>query len=308
MIFCKREICYFRKENFMSEYKNNSEEKNRIEGGKLYLVATPIGNLADISERALKVLSEVDFIAAEDTRNSMRLLTHFGISKPMVSYHEHNRKERGEEIAERLLSGQSCALITDAGTPAISDPGEDMVALCAERGIPVTSIPGACAAITALTLSGLPTARFVFEGFLPVQKKERRERLEELMYERRTFILHEAPHKLKTTLADLEKTLGGDRRISLCRELTKLNEEAFRTTLSVAVEYYDSHEPRGEYVLVIEGGTQKRSNSDADANMTAEEYIAYFIGEGMSKNDAIKATAKKLGIPRNEVYKLTIEN
>ena len=292
----------------MSEYKNSAEEKNRIEGGKLYLVATPIGNLADISERALKVLSEVDFIAAEDTRNSMRLLTHFGISKPMVSYHEHNRKERGEEIAERLLSGQSCALITDAGTPAISDPGEDMVALCAERGIPVTSIPGACAAITALTLSGLPTARFVFEGFLPVQKKERRERLEELTYERRTFILHEAPHKLKTTLADLEKTLGGDRRISLCRELTKLNEEAFRTTLSGAVEYYDSHEPRGEYVLVIEGGTQKRSNADADANMSAEEYIAYFIGEGMSKNDAIKATAKKLGIPRNEVYKLTIEN
>ena len=292
----------------MSEYKNSAEEKNRIEGGKLYLVATPIGNLADISERALKVLSEVDFIAAEDTRNSMRLLTHFGISKPMVSYHEHNRKERGEEIAERLLSGQSCALITDAGTPAISDPGEDMVALCAERGIPVTSVPGACAAITALTLSGLPTARFVFEGFLPVQKKERRERLEELVYERRTFILHEAPHKLKTTLGDLEKTLGGDRRISLCRELTKLNEEAFRTTLSDAVEYYGSHEPRGEYVLVIEGGSKKRSDADVDSNMTAEEYIAYFIGEGMSKNDAIKATAKKLGVPKNEVYKLTIDN
>ena len=285
-----------------------SEEKNKVQGGVLYLVATPIGNLADMSERAIKVLSEVDFIAAEDTRNSLRLLTHFGISKPMVSYHEHNRKERGEEIAERLLSGQSCALITDAGTPAISDPGEDMVALCAERGIPVTSVPGACAAITALTLSGLPTARFVFEGFLPVQKKERRERLEELVYERRTFILHEAPHKLKTTLGDLEKTLGGDRRISLCRELTKLNEEAFRTTLSGAVEYYGSHEPRGEYVLVIEGGSKKRSDADVDSNMTAEEYIAYFIGEGMSKNDAIKATAKKLGVPKNEVYKLTIDN
>lgn len=292
----------------MSEYKNGTDEKNKVEGGKLYLVATPIGNLSDISERALKVLSEVDFIAAEDTRNSLRLLTHFGISKPMVSYHEHNRKERGEEIADRLLSGESCALITDAGTPAISDPGEDMVALCAQRGIPVTSVPGACAAITALTLSGLCTARFVFEGFLPIQKKERRERLEELSYERRTFILHEAPHKLKTTLADLEKALGGERKISLCRELTKLNEEVHRTTLAGAVEYYDAHEPRGEYVLVIDGGDKKRVHDEGEENMTAEEYIAYFIGKGMSKNDAVKATAKKLGLPRNEVYKLTIDN
>ncbi|MBE6667523.1 MAG: 16S rRNA (cytidine(1402)-2'-O)-methyltransferase [Ruminococcaceae bacterium] len=290
----------------MSEYKNSAEEKNKVEGGKLYLVATPIGNLSDISERALKVLSEVDFIAAEDTRNSLRLLTHFGISKPMVSYHEHNRKERGMEIADRLISGESCALITDAGTPAISDPGEDMVALCAQRGIPVTSVPGACAAVTALTLSGLCTSRFVFEGFLPVQKKERRERLDELVYERRTFILHEAPHKLKATLADLEKALGGKRKISLCRELTKLNEDIFRTTLSGAVEYYDTHEPRGEYVLVIEGGNRERSY-DGEKNMSAEEYIAYFIGEGMSKNDAIKATAKKLGIPRNDVYRLTIK-
>ena len=284
--------------------RNNDEEKNKINGGTLYLVATPIGNLADISERALKVLSSVDFIAAEDTRNSLRLLTHFGISAPMVSYHDHNRKERGEEIAERLLGGESFALITDAGTPAISDPGEDIVALCRDKGIPVTSIPGACAAIVALTLSGLPTGRFVFEGFLPVQKKERRERLEELSFEKRTFILHEAPHKLKTTLADLETALGGERRISLCRELTKLNEDVMTCTLSDAVAYYSEREPRGEYVLVVEGGTKERT---AELEfLSVEDTVAYFISQGMSKNDAIKATAKKLNIPRNEVYKQTI--
>ena len=283
----------------------STEEKNRIEGGKLYLVATPIGNLADISERALKVLSEVDFIAAEDTRNSLRLLTHFGISKPMVSYHEHNRRERGEEIAERLSVGESCALITDAGTPAISDPGEDIVALCAERGIPVTSVPGACAMITALTLSGLPTARFVFEGFLPVQKKERRERLSELSQESRTFILHEAPHKLRTTLSDLAETLGKDRRISLCRELTKLNEEVFRTTLEGAISHYNEKEPRGEYVLVIEGG--RKENAAAEENMTPDEAVAYYLEEGMSRNDALKAAAKRLGISKNELYRLTLE-
>ncbi|MBQ8850629.1 MAG: 16S rRNA (cytidine(1402)-2'-O)-methyltransferase [Clostridia bacterium] len=288
----------------MTTYKN-SEEKNQIRGGVLYLVATPIGNLADMSERALKVLSEVDFIAAEDTRNSLRLLTHFSISKPMVSYHDHNRRERGEEIAERLLSGESCALITDAGTPAISDPGEDIVALCAERGIPVTSVPGACAMITALTLSGLPTARFVFEGFLPVQKKERRERLEELAYERRTFILHEAPHKLRTTLSDLAEVLGTERRISLCRELTKLNEDVQRTTLADAVEYYSEKEPRGEYVLVIEGGRKKREDT-SENTMTPEEALAYYLEEGMSRNDALKAAAKRLGISKNELYRLTL--
>ncbi len=284
----------------------NTEEKNRIEGGKLYLVATPIGNLADMSERALKVLSEVDFIAAEDTRNSLRLLSHFGISKSMVSYHEHNRRERGEEITERLLSGESCALITDAGTPAISDPGEDIVALCAEKGIPVTSIPGACALITALTLSGLPTARFVFEGFLPVQKKERRERLEELSYERRTFILHEAPHKLRTTLSDLRDSLGGERRISLCRELTKLNEDVFRTTLDGAIAHYTEREPRGEYVLVVEGGAKKREEN-AENTMTPEEAVAYYLEEGMSRNDALKAAAKQLGMSKNELYRLIME-
>lgn len=282
---------------------SNDEIKNKIEGGTLYLVATPIGNLSDLSERALKVLSEVDFIAAEDTRNSLRLLTHFGISKPMVSYHEHNRRERGEEIAARLLAGESCALITDAGTPAISDPGEDLVALCAGRQIPVTSIPGACAMITALTLSGLSTARFTFEGFLPVPKKERRERLAEFETETKTMILHEAPHKLRATLADLEKTLGGARRIALCRELTKRNEEIFRTTISKAIAYYEEREPRGEYVLVVEGGKKtKPSVSTAFDGMTPEEAVAHYLEKGMSRNEAIKSAAKALGLTRNEVY------
>ena len=286
----------------------DNAEKNKTLGGMLYVVATPIGNLADISERALKVLSEVDFIAAEDTRNSLRLLTHFGISKTLVSYHEHNKREKGEEIVARLRGGESCAIITDAGTPAISDPGEDLVALCAENDIPVTSVPGACALISALALSGLPTARFVFEGFLPVQKKERRERLECLSREERTFILHEAPHKLRTTLDDLCRTLGGERRISLCRELTKLNEEICRTTLAEAVELYSFKEPRGEYVLVIEGGSSSLGGADdAFANMTPEEAVAHFTEQGMGKNDAIKAAAKALGTTRNQLYGLLIK-
>ncbi len=281
--------------------KQTDETKNRVVGGTLYLVATPIGNLADLSERAKKVLSEVDVIAAEDTRNSLRLLTHFGISKPMVSYHEHNRRERGEELVSRLAAGESCALITDAGTPAISDPGEDLVALCAERGIPVTSVPGACAMITALTLSGLPTRRFTFEGFLPVPKKERREHLAELAAEKRTFVLHEAPHKLKTTLSDLCNTLGTDRKIALCRELTKLNEEVLRMTLSEAVAYYAEREPRGEYVLVIEGGNASSVGNEATA-MSVEDAVAYYLGQGMSRNEAIKAAAKATGLSRSEVY------
>ena len=286
----------------------DNAEKNKTLGGMLYVVATPIGNLADISERALKVLSEVDFIAAEDTRNSLRLLTHFGISKTLVSYHEHNKREKGEEIVARLRGGESCAIITDAGTPAISDPGEDLVALCAENDIPVTSVPGACALISALALSGLPTARFVFEGFLPVQKKERRERLECLSREERTFILHEAPHKLRTTLDDLCRTLGGERRISLCRELTKLNEEICRTTLAEAVELYSSKEPRGEYVLVIEGGSSSLGGADdAFVNMTPEEAVAHFTEQGMGKNDAVKAAAKALGMTRNQLYGLLIK-
>lgn len=279
------------------------KERNKIEPSTLYLVATPIGNRADLSERAIKVLSEVDFIAAEDTRNTMRLLDMLGIRKPMVSYFEHNKKERGEQIAQRLIMGESCALVTDAGTPAISDPGEDLVALCSEKQIRVTSIPGCCASITALTLSALPTGRFTFEGFLPMDKKERRLRLEALAKEPRTMLFHEAPHKLRATLADFLETFGGDRRISLCRELTKLNEEVYRTTVDGAVEYYEANDPRGEYVLVVEG----KPDGDGDGcfweKLSIEEHVRRYMDAGMSKNDAIKSAAKDRGVNKNTVYR-----
>lgn len=290
------------KKTMSSIKKSENIEKNRVEAGVLYLVATPIGNLADLSERAIKVLSEVDFIAAEDTRNSMRLLTHLGISKPMVSYFEHNKRERGEQIAERLESGESCALITDAGTPAISDPGEDMVALCAARGIRVSSIPGPVASITALTLSGLPTGRFTFEGFLSVNKAERRERLNELATERRTMLFHEAPHKLRTTLGDLCKTFGEDRRIAICRELTKLNEEILRMTLGDAVAYHEEHEPRGEYVLVVEGANQSAASANFWDGWDVPTHVNHYIAEGLSKMDAIKKVARDRGLKKNDVY------
>lgn len=281
-----------------------SPEKNKVVGGTLYLVATPVGNLADISARAVKILSEVDFIAAEDTRNSMRLLSYIGIQKPMVSYFEHNKRSHGEIICERLCAGESCALVTDAGTPAISDPGEDIVALCAQKGIPVTSIPGACAAILALTLSGLPTSRFCFEGFLSADKKERRARLEELKKDTRTTIFHEAPHKLKATLADMCAIFGEDRRISLCRELTKLNEDIFRTTLGGAVAYYEENSPRGEYVLVLEGAIKGTAEYEKDdlCSISVEKHVEHYIGLGMTKKDAIKAVAKDRGVPKNEIY------
>ena len=283
-------------------------EKNKISSSTLYLVATPIGNLADMSERAIKTLSEVDFIAAEDTRNSLRLLNYFGISKPLVSYYEHNKRERGEEIVARLLGGESCALITDAGTPAISDPGEDLVRLCAQSGITVTAIPGACAMVNALALSALPTARFVFEGFLPVQKKPRKERIKELSCEQRTFILHEAPHKLKGTLAELAEALGGERKITLCRELTKLNEEIIRTTLSGACALYEEREPRGEYVLVIEGGTaiQEEESKEVTTDELRQAVDKKML-LGMKKNEAIRAVAEMYGLTRNEVYSRLIE-
>ena len=287
----------------MSNVKNASqEEKNKVEKNTLYLVATPIGNLSDLSERAIKGLSEVDVIAAEDTRSSMRLISYLGISKPMVSYFEHNKKERGGQIADRIEAGESCALITDAGTPAISDPGEDLVALCAERGIKVSSIPGACAAIVALTLSGLHTGRFCFEGFLSANKTERRASLKKLESEDRTMIFHEAPHKLKATLSDMKTAFGGERRISLCRELTKLNEEAFRTTLNGAVEHYEQNEPRGEYVLVVEGAPENFAKDDF-SEMSVEAHVQSYIDSGMSKMDAIKAVAKDRGVPKNEIYK-----
>ena len=283
-------------------------EKNQITPSTLYLVATPIGNLADLSERAIKVLSEVDFIAAEDTRNTGHLLSYLHIQKPLVSYHEHNKRERGENICDRLQGGESCALVTDAGTPAISDPGEDLVALCAARGITVTSIPGCCAGITALTLSGLPTGRFTFEGFLSVNKSERKKHLDFLKNEPRTMIFHEAPHKLKATLADLRETFGDSRRISLCRELTKLNEEVLRLTLAEAVVYYEENAPRGEYVLVVEGAGEGSATTEAFwTNMSIPDHVARYMEQGMTKKDAIKAAAKDRGVPKNEVYQQVLD-
>ena len=282
------------------------EDKNRIVEGTLYLVATPIGNLDDLSLRAIKVLAGVDFIAAEDTRNSAKLLTYLGISKPMVSYHEHNRRERGEQIVERLQAGESCALITDAGTPAISDPGEDLVALCAARQVPVTGVPGCCAGIDALTLSGLPTAKFCFEGFLSVNKSERRDQLRRLASEQRTMLLHEAPHKLKATLDDLLQTMGGERRISLCRELTKRNEEVMRTTLSEAVAYYAGHDPRGEYVLVLEGAKEQAQDAFW-TTLSIPDHVRHYMEQGLRKNDAIKAAAHDRSLSKNEVYQQVLD-
>ena len=299
----------FQENEILNNLPEESSEKNRVVGGTLYLVATPVGNLADLSSRAIKVLSEVDFIAAEDTRNSMRLLRYLGISKPMVSYFEHNKRTHGDMICEKLLSGESCALITDAGTPAISDPGEDIVALCAEKNIPVSSIPGPCAAILALTLSGLPTGRFTFEGFLSADKKDRRERLDELKDEYRTMIFHEAPHKLIATLTDMQAIFGGERRISLCRELTKLNEDVMRTTLDGALEYYTEKSPRGEYVLVIEGCDKNAIKNESQINLLALDipaHVQHYIDGGMSKNDAIKKCAKDRGVHKNEIYQVVM--
>lgn len=284
-----------------------SEEKNRTEPRTLYLVATPIGNMADITDRARKVLSEVDFIAAEDTRNSARLLSCLGIHRPLISYHEHNRHSRGEEIIARLLAGESCAVVTDAGMPAISDPGADLVRLAAEADLPVTVIPGCCAAVTALALSALPTERFVFEGFLPVDNKNRKKRFEEIKNERRTMIFYEAPHKLRTTLADLLAVFG-DRKISLCRELTKINEEIRRTTLAEANAYYEENSPRGEYVLVLEGGESaglplpSEAPTDAPARTPAEQVAYYCETRGISRMESIKLVARELGIPKSELY------
>lgn len=280
--------------------------KNRVEESTLYLVATPIGNLADISDRAKKVLSEVSFVAAEDTRNSFKLLSALGIHTELVSYHEHNKHSSGERIIARLLSGESCALITDAGMPAISDPGEDIVRLAADAGIKVTVVPGACAAVSALSLSGLSTSKFVFEGFLPVKGSERKKRLELLSGEERTMIIYEAPHKLKNTLEDLADAFGNDRKISLCRELTKLNEEIERMTLDEAVQRYKEKEPRGEYVLILEGGSLK-CESDF-SSLSPEEHIERYISLGMSKMDAIKQAAKDRGVPKSELYKLTVND
>ena len=266
--------------------------------GTLYLVATPIGNLGDFSPRAVETLSAVDFIAAEDKRVSLKLLNHFGIKKPMVSYHEHNRAAAGEEILQRLLNGESCALVTDAGTPAISDPGEDLVKLCAANGVAVYAIPGCCAAVNALAVSGLPTGRFTFEGFLPAGKSERLQALGELSGEGRTMIFHEAPHRLRATLSDMAQVLG-DRPIALCREITKLHEETLRTTLRGAVAHYETTEPRGEYVLVVGGRSAEKTE------MTLEEGVALVLQRkngGMKLKDAVRSVADDTGLPRNALY------
>ena len=273
--------------------------------GTLYLVATPIGNLGDFSPRAAETLASVDFIAAEDTRVSVKLLNHFEIKKPLVSYHEHNHVSAGQSILNRLLSGESCALVTDAGTPAVSDPGEDLVRLCAENGVEVLSIPRCCAAVNALAVSGLPTGRFTFEGFRTVNKKSRREHLDSLKNEERTMIFHEAPHKLLTTLEDLLAAFGGDRRIALCRELTKLHEETRRCTLSEAVAYYSENTPKGEFVLVVAGAEPRQT-----AVVTLDDAVAQVLAlkeQGVRLKDAAKEVSEHTGISKNELYAAALE-
>lgn len=267
--------------------------------GGLYLVATPIGNLGDFSPRGVETLERADFIAAEDTRVSMKLLNHFGIKKPLVSYHEHNRASAGQTILTRLLAGETCALVTDAGTPAISDPGEDLVRLCGENNIAVEAIPGCCAAICALAVSGLPTGRFTFEGFLPANKKERRTALLRLQAEERTMVFHEAPHKLRATLSDMAEILG-DRPVALCRELTKLHEETLRTTLSAAVALYAEREPRGEYVLVVAGARPMEEPA-----VTLEEGVSRvqrLREDGIKMKEAVRSVAGQTALNKNELY------
>lgn len=268
--------------------------------GTLYLVPTPIGNLGDISQRMAQTLAEADFIAAEDTRVSIKLLNHLGLKKPMVTYHRHNTETGGQAVLDRLLAGENCALVTDAGMPAISDPGEELVARCAQQGIPVVTIPGPCALVTALAASGQPTGRFTFEGFLAMNKKNRRAHLDALREEERTMIFYEAPHKLQATLKDLCLTFGADRPVSLCRELTKLHEEIRRTTLGEAEEYYRENPPKGEFVLVVRGAPPKREEEATleDGQALVEELMA----QGTSQRDAVKQAAKTLGLSRNQLY------
>ena len=268
--------------------------------GMLYLVPTPIGNLGDISQRCRETLENADFIAAEDTRVSLKLLNHLGIKKSLVSYYEHNKAFKGDKIIERILAGETCALVSDAGSPAISDPGEDLVKQCHDAGILVCAIPGPCAAITALSISGQATGRFCFEGFLSTSKKSRREHLESLRKEQRTMIFYEAPHKLLTTLEDMAEVFGEDRGISLCRELTKLHEEVVRTTLGQAVAKYTENPPKGEFVLIVAGAQPEEKESATSDDAAAR--VRQLMEEGLSRKDAIKQTAKELDLPKNVVY------
>ena len=273
--------------------------------GMLYLVPTPIGNLGDISTRARETLESVDFIAAEDTRVSLKLLNHLGIKKSLVSYYEHNKAFKGDKIVERILAGETCALVSDAGSPAISDPGEDLVKQCAAAGIVVCAIPGPCAAITALSISGQATGRFCFEGFLSTAKKSRREHLESLKNETRTMIFYEAPHKLVNTLEDMAEVFGSGRPISLCRELTKLHEEVVRTTLGDAIAKYTENSPKGEFVLIVAGAEPVAEEVPTEEDAAA--YLSRLMASGMSKKDAVKQTAKDLKLPKNEVYDLSLK-
>lgn len=278
--------------------------------GTLYLCATPIGNLGDMTGRVITTLKEVDLIAAEDTRNSIRLLNYFEIKTPMTSYHEYNKVEKARELVEKLIAGKNIALITDAGTPAISDPGEVLVSMCQEAGISVTSLPGCCACITALTLSGLSTRRFCFEGFLPGDKKEKQLVLEELKGETRTIILYEAPHHLKRTLKELYDTVG-QRRITLCRELTKKFETVYPTTLEEALDYYEENEPKGEYVLVLEGKSRKEILREEQAQwetMSIEEHMAFYEEQGMDRKAAMKKVAADRGVGKREIYQAVCGN
>ncbi|MFQ7616821.1 16S rRNA (cytidine(1402)-2'-O)-methyltransferase [[Clostridium] scindens] len=272
--------------------------------GTLYLCATPIGNLEDMTLRCIRVLKEVDLIAAEDTRNSIKLLNHFEIKTPMTSYHEYNKIEKGHRLAERLQSGEDIALITDAGTPGISDPGEELVRMCQEAGITVTALPGAVACITALTISGLATRRFAFEAFLPTDKKERQAILEELKGETRTMILYEAPHRLTRTLKVLYEALG-NRRLSVCRELTKKHETVFATTIEDALDYYESQEPKGECVMVIEGKSREEIRAEEKTQweeMDIEAHMEYYLERGMGKKEAMKQVAKDRGVSKRDIY------
>lgn len=277
--------------------------------GTLYLCATPIGNLDDITFRVLETLKNVDVIAAEDTRNSIKLLNRFEIKTPMTSYHEFNKYDKGRQLIEQLLEGKNIAVITDAGMPGISDPGEELVKMAYEAGVTVTVLPGACACVTALTLSGLPTRRFCFEAFLPIDKKERKDVLAELVDETRTIVLYEAPHRLVKTLAELMGVLG-DRRLTICRELTKKHEEAFRTTFTEALAFYEENEPKGECVLVIEGADReelRRAEQESFAELSLEEHMERYLSQGMSKKDAMKAVAADRGVSKREIYAMLLE-
>ena len=278
--------------------------------GTLYLCATPIGNLEDITYRVLRTLKEVDLIAAEDTRNSIRLLNHFEIKTPMTSYHEYNKIEKAYQLVAKMREGKNIALITDAGTPGISDPGEDIVRICYEEGIPVTSLPGAAACITALTMSGLPTRRFAFEAFLPKDKKEHQAVLEELKTETRTIIIYEAPHHSVRTLQELHDTLGGDRRLTICRELTKRHEEKLQMTLADSLSYYEVNEPRGEYVLIIAGRSREEMKKEEQAGWEAlslEEHMAHYESQGIDRKEAMKRVAKDRGVSKRDIYQALLK-